>query len=386
MQRCMKCVLPVHKVQHNSHGICIRCQEYTASRESWDSGKDDFLKMVDKFKGKGKKYDFLVPITGGKDSVFLLYCMTYMVKDARILAFTWDHGFHRKQAWRNIKNAVQAAKIDHRVFCILDIPKTMQLYRGFLEVYGSPCRICAIFQESLMIKHALEEDIPLIITGDISGQAGLGIGRIPVSSQGIKSSLPFRIREISIVAKRAGINNINEILHETFGTIIENANAPNERWPSFVKLGSFFNWNSKEEMVIKELGDKLFFKKPFNTMIHTSCELSELRGYLMFKQRNLYWPIKRNSVSEFEKELSLLVREGAITRNQALRELELLGMKETVPEIVNNFNTTIGITMKDFERYLAKRISLLLLYTWFLFKARSFFAKLLGLTLKQKIC
>jgi len=106
---CQRCIMPENKpdIFLNDKGICNLCLEHDFVKRTEDNVKPletDFLKIINKYKGK-QKYDCLVMCSGGKDSTSSLYYMTKRYK-LNPLAFTFDHGFETEEAMENIRNAV----------------------------------------------------------------------------------------------------------------------------------------------------------------------------------------------------------------------------------------------------------------------------------------
>jgi NH3-dependent NAD+ synthetase len=70
-------------------GICNYCknhQPFTPFQES------ELLKIFKKAKNKSRIYDALVPISGGKDSTYVLYLAVRKYK-LNVLTYTFDNGF-----------------------------------------------------------------------------------------------------------------------------------------------------------------------------------------------------------------------------------------------------------------------------------------------------
>ncbi|MBU2102993.1 MAG: hypothetical protein ABH865_09280 [Candidatus Omnitrophota bacterium] len=78
MQRCKKCIMPSNYpgISFNEKGICNFC----AAQMSPDVAKDaqeafynDFRNTVNNARGKGREYDCLISLSGGKDNVCRAY-------------------------------------------------------------------------------------------------------------------------------------------------------------------------------------------------------------------------------------------------------------------------------------------------------------------------
>jgi hypothetical protein len=78
-------------------------------------GEAELIKLLDHHKKvareNGKKYDCLVPVSGGKDSTYTLYRLVTRY-DMRVLAFNYEHSFTNKQAKRNVEKAIKILGVD----------------------------------------------------------------------------------------------------------------------------------------------------------------------------------------------------------------------------------------------------------------------------------
>jgi len=69
---CKKCILPdtYPNVSFNADGVCNYCEEYRPVPDVL--GKEALITIL-RSKGKAEQYDCVVPLSGGKDSTFILY-------------------------------------------------------------------------------------------------------------------------------------------------------------------------------------------------------------------------------------------------------------------------------------------------------------------------
>lgn len=77
MVRCTKCILPdtFPGIHFNDDSVCNYCLEFRSVQKG--IGKAKLLQLLSSHPKRGK-YDCVVPISGGKDSTFILY---YVVKE-----------------------------------------------------------------------------------------------------------------------------------------------------------------------------------------------------------------------------------------------------------------------------------------------------------------
>src|SRR3989304_10290489 len=77
-----------------------------------EQGKKKLAKLVEKIKdsGRGKEYDCVVGVSGGRDSTYTLF--TAVKLGLRPLAAHFDNGWNSEIAVANIKNAVRKLNVD----------------------------------------------------------------------------------------------------------------------------------------------------------------------------------------------------------------------------------------------------------------------------------
>src|SRR5688572_25596050 len=102
---CSRCILPdsVPGITFNTEGVCSLCQAEDAnpSRPKQRGGEQAFLSALAPRK-RSAAYDCLCLYSGGKDSTFMLYVLSQVLK-LRVLAMTLDNWFISPQTQTNIK-------------------------------------------------------------------------------------------------------------------------------------------------------------------------------------------------------------------------------------------------------------------------------------------
>jgi len=111
MKRCTKCILPetFPGMEFDENGVCNYCLEYEPVKVY---GEEELKKVLDRYRGKGEKYDCIVPVSGGRDSSFTLHQMVRKY-EMRVLALTVDSGAITPEGYRNIERITQVLNVDH---------------------------------------------------------------------------------------------------------------------------------------------------------------------------------------------------------------------------------------------------------------------------------
>ena len=135
-------------------------------------GETALRKLLEKYHGKGDSYDCIVPISGGKDSTYVLYSA---VKEfgMRALALNYDSGFATDQAKRNLEKAIESLQVDFvRITSKHDIQK--KCLKDCIEAWAAKPsseyfpELCYGCREGFLegaYRIAAKKGVPLILLG-----------------------------------------------------------------------------------------------------------------------------------------------------------------------------------------------------------------------------
>jgi|TergutMp193P3_1026864.scaffolds.fasta_scaffold01341_8 hypothetical protein len=178
---CERCQLTTEDgIQIASNGMCDLCNDFEQKKQEGYVFKDykgnesesrkSLLTRIQDIKNRENqgKYDCLLHLSGGKDSVMALYELKN-IYDMRILAYMHDNGFESEEAKNNVKNATDILSVD------LIYLKQEVAYKPFYHFFRSGlykkvdvCAFCEFFQEPFhSFAHQLMDifGIPVEITG-----------------------------------------------------------------------------------------------------------------------------------------------------------------------------------------------------------------------------
>ncbi len=110
MKQCTKCILTeTHpKLTFDADGICNYCRAHVKLEYL---GEDKLSEDIAPFLDHKGKYNCLVPISGGKDSAYVLHQMHSVFK-MRVLAFNYDNLLTHPQAQENVKSIADNLGVD----------------------------------------------------------------------------------------------------------------------------------------------------------------------------------------------------------------------------------------------------------------------------------
>ncbi len=331
--RCVKCILPSNlpSVYLDKTGKCNYCSSFEKKflpvpGTSSKSLEAEFEKILARYRGKNQ-YDCLVPVSGGKDSMYVLYLLSTKYK-LNILAYNFDNGFQSPQAVNNINKAIKKLGVD----LVIYRPKEkfmLELYRIFLTRTGEFCSPCNTIIASMAKIFAKQNNIKLIMSGN-SDKYSSAISGVSASQycdrkyffnvlKGYKTSQNF-MRYIFH-------HPIQHAIWKLTGTGPETVNVMNYFHPGIEKLQ-------------KTLETELNWESPSGEYEHGDCLLNPLKDYLMCRK----W-----GCSELTQAYSNLIRTGEISRENALKKAEQKEVRET-PAILESFLNKIDMSYDDFEK------------------------------------
>jgi len=299
--RCKKCLISKNypDTEFDDKGICSYCngnKSQKISNELKDRIKrknelrKDFESAIKKC--KGKKYDCIVGLSGGKDSIYLLYIMKEKY-GLNCLTFTVDNGLVSNYAKENIEIAVKALDLDH-VYCRPSHDFYKKFYNNILKnmsekgYMNTVCGICSELFHSTALKLATSKDIPLVFIGYSPDQVTKYFYEIP-SEEIARSRVPK-------------ILNSNEFTVEDRDYFWNPTRYKIKNYPRVL-----FPYHVIPYPGVEKIEAFLREKKLINVSnpLYTNCSLSWL---------TLYLDLKKNGYNPLESNYSELIRSGKAKR------------------------------------------------------------------------
>ena len=335
-ERCSFCILPTNlpnlTLDHNCK--CNYCRESETSHADkshlpHDNMEERFEAVMKKLRGKGK-YDCLVPLSGGKDSSYVLYVLVKKY-NMKALAYNFDNGFRHEQAIRNMENLVNQLGVD------LVIYKPRQdmmhrLFKTFLSKTGEFCTPCNMLINATAYRLARQNGIKAIMSGTLPQlESGL---------EGVSPSQYYDRKYYLNVAK--ALISRSERDYYTVPAYCRTAiRRLTGRGPTVINVLEYFRPNVTQ---IHEELQAIGWESPGGAIEHGDCRLPPIKDYLQYKK----W-----GCSEVTGLFSLLVRNGEITREEALRRA-IDKEPHEAPPILPEFLKVIGMTKSEFNEALKR--------------------------------
>jgi len=334
MRLCTRCVLPetFPGIRFDENGVCNHCRTAPPPERNElarQASEERFQQLIREYKGRGC-YDVVVGYSGGKDSTYSL--KVFKEHGLRVLAVTYDNGFLPDGTLKNIRTVVERLSVDHQLikprFDILSA-----IFRRAAErpLFGAKaaeraadiCTACIGFVKFGTLRLAIEMEIPFIGYGWSPGQ-------IPLSAAIVKNN-----PEIVRVTQRQILEPLRELfppedLRPYF--LEERHFARPELFPFNVSPVAFAP-NYSEEMVIATV-EQYGWRKPEGVDSNSTNCLLNSYAIRVHKERWKFHP--------YVFEVAKLVREGAMSREEAIRKMEEPEPEATVAMVEQRLRNPVG--------------------------------------------
>ena len=304
MRTCSNCLLPeaAPAADIDSAGLCQLCRDYSPQSQDGDealrvSREADLEAALADCRGQGQ-YDCLVPLSGGKDSVYLIHKLK-VERGLRVLAYTTDIDLG-PVAWENIRRAVDRLDVEHVVY-----RPSMAFYRKLFrwllmnqEARGAVHTVSYVYAplfEGNALRLAVEKKIPLVLAGYSPGQPvaermtyefpRLAISQVDWTPPELVASGEFTAEELDLFWNPATL-------------------APDTAFPRY--LAPFHGWRYDQDETMKKVVDLGLIKSTKNASpVFSNYPINWLL---------MYSDLRNFGFNPYAPEFSALIREGKANR------------------------------------------------------------------------
>lgn len=328
MRKCSKCVLPesTPNITFDTQGGCNYCSRYQKLKYK---GESELIKVLDSFRNISNKYDCIVTISGGRDSI---YTLLKVVKDyrMRVLAVNYENPYTHPQAKLNMEEAVKSLGVD----MIKLKPKNKMFEKSFrnnlitwlqkpsLSMLPMLCIACRTMDWEIYWT-AKKYKIHCIVNGANPMQDASFIRELSHLHsntpfyQSIVKALPLvlvqifrnpgylRPQYIPITIKSFIVSLINAIGPKQFGFNI-----------STIGFFYFIKWNEQEVLSRIESELKWDYPHGMESTQRFDCPIAYFKNFI-------YW--RTMGMSKVDDYYAKIVRENLMTRQEALQIIQEKG-------------------------------------------------------------
>lgn len=170
---CTRCCMPQTQegLVYDEMGVCRACISSEQKMHIDWSDREKVLREIleDAKKTAGNNYDCIIPISGGKDSVFQLYVLTEIYK-MKPLAVTFSHNWYSEVGWYNLMNCLEQFNVDHIMFTP-NRKLVNSCARQSLQSIGDACWHCHAGVGAFPMHIAIKFGIKLLVWGESVAEA-----------------------------------------------------------------------------------------------------------------------------------------------------------------------------------------------------------------------
>jgi len=336
LKRCRRCILPHNYpgIAFDARGVCSFCMTY--KKPNLENKAKELEHLVKQAKTNNHRYQAIVPLSGGKDSAYVLYVMRRLY-DLRVLAVNFDNGFRSSKAEANLKTLTDQLGADY--ISIKPNWHLMQdLYTTFVKITGEFCTVCNAMGYltimSFLMKHiVVTEHKPLVVGGWAK------------HLEAMPGMYSFDIKYFHEVIAQGGLSGAlrrSEMVNERCLDMLMDTPDPRQariegNFPfRYIMLPEFIPWDPHQ--IARTLKEEVGWITPSGPEYetHFDCVIYPVAQY--FERRK--YGFSQNTVT-----LSALVREGRMSRTEALNKS--LRKKKGVPVELSPFLKRLGLKRTD---------------------------------------
>lgn len=303
---CTRCVMDTTdcEIVFDEYGVCNHCHEYDKTKRNLIFDSNERQKSLDKIiqkikeKGKGKKYDCIVGVSGGVDSSYVAYLAKQWGLKALLVHL--DNGWDSELAVKNIQNIVEYTGFDLYTL-VIDWEEFKDLQRAFF--------MADVVDLELLSDHAIFATVYRLtrkygINFLLSGENFVTEAIMPSSWNWRKSDAT----NIKAIHKKFGGKKLKTF---PFMSTVKKLFYQYGKVAQSVPILNYLDYNKENVMAIleKEIGWRYYGGKHYESIFTRFYQ-----GYILPKKFN---------IDKRKAHLSTLINSNQITREKALIELEM---------------------------------------------------------------
>ena len=353
VERCTLCTLPItwETLYFDDQGVCNICRNWEEKYQQIDWIKrrealgDICAKAKADTRAAGRKYDCILPFSGGKDSTYTLW---YVVRELGLnpLVVSFDHGFYRPRILQNRIRALRKLGVDMISFT----PSWTLVKKLMLESLirrGDFCWHCHAGVFVYPMQEAVRREIPLVIWGEGGGEyeAYFKYGNIEETDE-----WKFNRRTIQGMRAEDMAGFIGVDQQELAPFIYPPKEDLMRVGVKSLPLGNFIPWNVRDNVavIIRELGweeDVIESGLPGPTYEKIECQFTGLRDYVKLLKRGF---------ARITHLTTLDIRHGRMTRDEAMELIQRYEKRK--PQSLEVFLEYVGLSEEEFHAIVATHL------------------------------
>jgi len=350
LEYCQKCILPNTRpnIRFTSDGQCNCATAQKKASINWSQRDNDFISLVEEIKSRKAIYDCVIPVSGGKDSTW--QTIKALEVGLRPLCVTWKTPGRNQLGNQNLQNLI-AQGVNHIDFSVNPVVERTFTLRAF-EKLGSPVIPMHMALHAIPLQVSVAFNIPLILWGENSAYE---YGGDDESLKGVQLNRAW--------LKKYGVTN-GTAAEDWVDNRLSISELTPYVWPSdeaqkmagvrAVFLGHYYQWDPEVTFAIAKKHGFESDARP-KTGLYSYADIDD--DFLITIHHYLKW--YKFGFTRLWDNLSLEVRNGRLTRDEAIKLVERVG-EEKPKEEIEKFCNYVGISESKFyeitERFRNKKI------------------------------
>ncbi len=341
LQYCNRCCMPetMEGITFDEFGICTPCRSSEEKMHiNWEERELKLTTLISN-NLSDYYYDCMLPMSGGKDSMFQAYILTQKY-DVIPLAVTHGANWLSYSGRYNLENCLQKFDLDHIIFHA-NRATINKAARKSLSAIGDACWHCHIGAGTFVIQTALAWNIGLLIWGESIAERD---GRGSYMNQ-TEASLYYNL-EVSGKVKAEDFADENIPQSELSHWFYPNQDKLKESNIRYLHLGDYIFWDEEKQVdfIVRNfewMDSKV--ENAFKGYKSNECVMAGVHDYANFIKRG----IGRATVQASDD-----IRRGLITREEGIQLAKEYDSQR--PHALDFYLKLTGYSEKEFEDILVE--------------------------------
>ena len=343
MKICKRCLYSENhplNITFDNAGICSGCRIHEEKDIlDWNERKKILENILEKYKNKSKtNYDCVVPVSGGKDSYFIVHTVKNVLKMNPLLV-SYNKHYNTDVGIRNLSNL--KIKFDCDLINLTVSPEVVKrITRSTFRKFGSIYWHCIAGQTVFPVQIAVKFKIPLIIWG-----AHQGVDQVGMYSHLNEVEMTRKYRKEHDLMNHEAEDLVDEFDGVTYDDI-KHYKYPHDKEIEMVGikgiyLNNYIRWDSRSqhELMIKKYGYETSCQnRTFDNYNDIDCfNYSDVHDYIKLLKHG-YGKVLDHAVRE--------IRLRKMTRKEGIKLVKKYMFKK--PANLNLFLDWLGISENGF--------------------------------------
>jgi hypothetical protein len=343
---CRRCLLndEIPGVVVGQDGTCSTCRRHDEQFGDWPARRAEagarLEKLLDAARRARRRYDVVVPLSGGKDSTYVLW-LARKRWDLRTLAVTYDNGFLTEHARANVQRAVDTMGADH-LFVRLSWPLQQALYRKFFLDTGFLCPACMSGIVFAISSAAAAHRVPLILSGTSQRTEEYVAPEffVPASPDFYRA-----VTEGSPLETASPIRATLPFLRRLLTRLLSPAQLARHYYGVEINVPDYLDWNYAE--IFSTIARETGWRAPHAEAEHSDCAVEPAVAWI----RQQRYPALLPELTRFSK----LVTIGAMTRDEARSRVEAAATAPEPTASISLLQRALGLSAEEMNRAIGDR-------------------------------